>query len=319
MSESEQGIEQTAVLGDSAPTDGHAQEETQQGTGGAQPSFQDRVRSDPEYAWEQIRKRDATASSLANRLKELEPVEQVVRLAGGPDQLFSLAQLGTQYQQIRNVPGLEEVIQRSLATGRVDAGIAPNQNAQEEDDAWIDPEVKKVRNESREEILRLRQELQELRGLASGADVRARETGLRENVEKVLEDFGDHEDARQRAAEVMKLAVERAMRLASNGDRTQAELIRQLSEPGGINILRSVSGDVFREYFGPKAGPRQNIPAQDASGNGARRSTDERTVNPSRPGNTPLPPVPKGRVTDQSVLRIFEEVARRKGIDPRFL
>lgn len=319
MSESEQGFEQTATLGDSSATDAQAQAETQGAPREGGNTFETRVKSDGEYAWEQIRKRDATASTLANRLKELEPVEQVVRLAGGPDQLFGLAQLGTQYQQIRNVPGLEEVIQRSLATGRVDAGIAPNQNAQEEDDAWIDPEVKKVRNEAREELARMRQELNELRGLASGADVRARETGLRENVDRVLEDFGDHEDARQRAAEVMKSAVERALRLASSGDRTQAELVRQLSEPGGINILRSVSGDVFREYFGPKVGARQNIPAQDASGNGARKSTDERTVNPSRPGNTPLPPLPKGRMQDQSVLKVFEEAARRKGIDPRLL
>lgn len=313
MSESEQGIEQTAVLGDSRPTDGLVQEETQQVAGGGN-TFESRVKSDGEYAWEQIRKRDATASTLANKLKELEPVEQVVRLAGGTDQLFSLAQLGSQYQQVRNVPGLEELIQRSLATGRVDPGAVPNQNAQEEDDAWIDPDVKKVRAESRSEIESLRAELAELRQLAGGADVRARETGLRENVEKVLEEFGDHEEARERAATMMKSAVQRAMQLAQNGDRTQAELIRQLSGDGGIRILRSISDDVYREAFGPKSVPRATTSNQAAPGNGVRKQTDERTVNPSRPGDSPLPPLPKGRVQDSYVERVFDEAMRKKGL-----
>ena len=313
MSESEQGFEQTAVLGDTSPTDGLVQEETQQVAGGGN-TFESRVKSDGEYAWEQIRKRDATASTLANKLKELEPVEQVVRLAGGTDQLFSLAQLGSQYQQVRSVPGLEELIQRSLATGRVDSGAVPKQNAQEEDDAWIDPDVKKVRAEARSEIESLRAELAELRQLAGGADVRARETGLRENVERVLEEFGDHEEARERAATMMKGAVQRAMQLAQNGDRTQAELIRQLSSEGGIRILRSISDDVYREAFGPKSVPRATTSNQAAPGNGVRKQTDERTVNPSRPGDSPLPPLPKGRVQDSYVERVFDEAMRRKGL-----
>jgi hypothetical protein len=53
MSESEQGFEQTAQLGDTSSTDAHAQEETQQNSQGGN-SFEGRVRSDGEYRSESV-------------------------------------------------------------------------------------------------------------------------------------------------------------------------------------------------------------------------------------------------------------------------
>lgn len=317
MSESFEQVEQTATLGDASATDAHAQEETQQTQSGAV-SFWDRVAQDPDYAREQIRKRDATVSSLSNRMKELEPVEQVVKLAGGADQLFQLAQLGSRYQQIERVPGLNELIQQALATGRVES-VAPTRNAQEEDDQWIDPDVKKVRDALTGEIASLKQQLAEMSRTAMSADVRSQEQRLRENVEKVLEDFGDFAEARDEAAQVMRETVQRALRLAENGDQTQAQLIRQLSDGRGIDILRSVSNEVYRKHFGPRAGAKSNIQNQSAQGSTARPATDERNVNPSRPGLSQLPPLPKGRIGDDFVARVFDEAARRRGVDPRLL
>lgn len=315
MSESFEQVEQTATLGDVSATDAHAQEETQQAQDG-KVSFWDRVGSDPDYAREQIRKRDATVSSLSNRMKDLEPVEQLVKLAGGPDQLFQLAQVGS---EINRVPGLSQLVQQALATGRVDFGQQQNQNAQEEDDQWIDPDVKKVRDSLSNELNSLKQQLAQLSQTALSADVRSKEQRLRENVERVLDDFGDHDEARSEAARIMQETVHRALKAAERGDQTQAALISQLSEESGINILRSVSHDTFRKYFGPKSGAKANVQTQAASGNGARKQTDERNVNPSRPGDPPLPPVPKGRIQLGYVEKLFDEIARRAGHDPRLL
>ncbi len=316
MSELELGGEQTATLGDTSATDAAVLgQETQEPQGGGQPSFQDRVRNDPDYAWEQIRKRDAMASTYANRIKEMEPIAQLVQFAGGAEPLIDAA---TNWTRVNQIPGLAQLVQSALATGRVESA-APTRNAQEEDDAWIDPDVKKVRDQFRAENENLRSELAELRQMASGADIRARDAGLRENVEQVLEMFGDNAEARMKAADRMRDAVATAMSRAQRGDETQAALIRQLSEPGGIAVLESVAFPVFKETFGPKAGLSSNAQNQAASGNGARRQTDERTVNPSRPGNSPLPPLPKGRVQDSSVLKVFEEAARRKGYNPSLL
>ena len=98
-----------------------------------QPDLRERVMMGGDFAWEQIQKRDAHSSKLANQVKELEPVQQLVDFAGGTDRLIQFADLGSRVQQI---PGLMDVVQSAIQTGRVELPAAPQatQDAPEEEE-----------------------------------------------------------------------------------------------------------------------------------------------------------------------------------------
>lgn len=309
MSEALIGSDQTEGLGS---TDGS--QETAEHKGASPDDFNARVMSDGEFALDQIRKRDRHASELANRVKSMEPIENLVKLAGGPDALVQYAQLGSRVQQ---VPGLMEVVQSAIQNGRVELPQVV-QNGQSEDDEWLDPDVKKVRDAMLERFTSLEQKYSELERMASGADVRSKEQRVKENIEKVLSQFDGDPEAHTEASKTIMERYKAALDAAERGDKTQAHLIDQLAATDGVGVLEYITMPIFKKYAAKLVGA-SNAQTAEAAGGVARRSTDERTVNPSRPGDPPLPKPPKGRVTDGSVQRILEEVARRKGIDPRLL
>ena len=307
MSEAMIGQDQTA--GDAiAVTDGQTQDNGQ----GTAPDLKTRVMQDGDFAWEQIQKRDRHASTLANRVKELEPVEQLVKFAGGDtNRLFQLTDLGNRVTQ---VPGLLQVVQQAIQTGRVEL---PQQTATQngqEDDEWIDPDAKKVRDQLTSNISDLEQRYAALSQIATGADVRSKMQRVEANIDKVLEQFGTVTEARDEAFKAIHDRVRSASIAAENGDTMQAKLIDQLSSDGGVEILDVLAMPVFKKYA-PKLVAASSTSTSAGAPAAGSRSTDDRTVNPSRPGATPLPPRPKGgRTSDQYVLQVMQAIARQKGI-----
>lgn len=307
MSEELIGSDQTA--GDAiAATDGQTHDNGQ----GTAPDLKTRVMQGGDFAWEQIQKRDRHSSELANRVKELEPVEQLVKFAGGDtNRLFQLTDLGNRVTQ---VPGLLQVVQQAIQTGRVEL---PQQTATQngqDDDEWIDPDAKKVRDTLREEISDLRVQLGQLQHVATGADVRSKMQRVEANIDKVLEQFGTVTEARDEAFKAIHERVRSASIAAENGDAMQAKLIDQLSSKDGVEILDVLAMPVFKKYA-PKLVAASNSSTSTGAPAAGSRSTDDRTVNPSRPGATPLPPRPKGgRTSDSYVLQVMQAIARNKGI-----
>lgn len=304
------GQDQTAA-GELGVTDGASQEQGQ----AAGTDLKSRVLQGGDFAWEQIQKRDRHASELANRVKDLEPVEQLVKFAGSPDRLFQLTDLGNRVTQ---VPGLLQVVQQAIATGRVEL---PQQTATQngqDDDEWIDPDAKKVRDTLREEIADLRAQLGDLSRVASSADVRSKEQRVKANIERVLDEFGKDPEAHTEASKIIMDRYKAALTAAERGDQVQARLIDQLASEDGIGVLEFITMPVYKRHAAKLAAAANTSASTGAQATGSK-STDDRTVNPSRPGNAPLPPRPKGKVTDQYVLQVLQEAARRKGIDPRLL
>lgn len=310
---SDEGIiteDQTAALGIEGATDGAAGET---GDGNA-PSLKERVMQGGDFAWEQIQKRDRHSSELANRVKDLEPVEQLVKFAGGDtSRLFQLTDLGNRVLQ---VPGLWDVVQSAIKSGRVELPSAAQSGQAEEE--WMDPDAKKVRDQLSEKITSLESRLGELSRVASTAELRANEQRIEANINRALKDFEGDKDAYQEASKVIYERYKSAYRMAEAGDQTQARLIDQLASDGGQEILDVITGPIFRKHAAKLVGAPKPATTNDATAQ-QRKATDERAMNPSRPGLPPLPPRPKGRVSDEYVLRLFEENARRKGIDPSSL
>lgn len=307
MSEGLIGHDQTAN-GLPVATDGGAEE-----TGTVQATdLKSRVMQGGDFAWEQIQKRDRHASELANRVKELEPVEQLAKFAGNPDRLFQLADLGN---RVANVPGLLPVVQQAIASGRFEL---PKADEPEPDDEWIDPDVKKVSTRLQARIDDLEARLQSVQGLASNANMEAQQDRVKENMEKALKRFEKDPELYAEALRTVKQRYESAYTAAQRGDETQRRAIAQLATDEGYGIFKFITQDLFEDNAA-KLVAVQNTQNTEAARAAGKKSTDERSVNPSRPGIQPLPPLSKGRVTSADYKSVFFELARRKGLDPNSL
>lgn len=310
MSDELIGQDQAAVLGDESVPGGGADEKRE----GA-PDLKTRVMSGGDFAWEQIQLRDRQNSELASRAKKLEPVEQLVNFAGGDtNRLFQLTDLGNRVLQ---VPGLLDVVQSAIRNGRVEPSNVGTQTGQE-DEEWMDPDAKKVQDRLTEKISSLESRIGELTRVASTAELRANEQRIEANINRALKDFEGDKDAFVEASKAIQDRYKSAYRMAEQGDATQAKLLDQLASENGAEILDVITGPIFRKHAAKLVAASQPKTPNDATAT-QRRATDERTVNPSRPELPPLTPRPKGRVSDEYVLKTFQEIARRKGIDPSVL
>lgn len=303
MSEAVMESEQTEAELVAPSTDGLGHE--------AEPSvdeFRQRVMTDGDFAIDQIRKRDQQSSKLANRVKALEPVEQLVSFAGGTDELMQLAQLGTRVQQS---PELLAVIQNFSQTGRLEWPNA-KLNGSDEEEEWIDPDVKKVRDAFREEIDDLRHKFNSLQQAANTTDVRSKEQRIKATIEAELAKFASVPEAFEEASETIMTGYQAALKKAERGDSDQSALLEQLYGPGGSDILEQATSKIFRKYAA------KLVAASNAQSTNApavlMKSTDERKTNPARPGTPQLPPVPKGRVSDSFVADVLAAAKRSRGL-----
>jgi len=275
----------------------------------SQPTLQEQVRGNADFAWEQITKRDAKISELANQAKQHEVVDPYIRAAGGPEQLLNLAAFG---QQVQQVPGLEEIVQKAISDGRVvqPEPVVANDTAEE----WMDEDTKRVRDESRAEIETLRQQLQELSNLTNSASVRSHETHISRNIDSVVDLFSSTDEGKEEALKLIQDRVMIAQKQAENGNETQQRMIEQLAGPEGEDVLQFMlmKEGLFKKYGAEIYGTGQT-PTEDAASAAAARSTDARTTNPSRPGSPELPPLPKGRVTTDYAQGVLREIQRRRG------
>lgn len=314
MSEALIGGEQTGEGLENPPTDGLGQVAEQ--ANGSGDDYWSRVASDPDFAREQIVKRDQHSSQLANRVKELEPIEHLVKLAGSPDALMDLVQMGN---RVETTPGLKDVVLGAIQNGRYEPPQQQvAQNGQDDsDDEWIDPDVKKVRDSFRSELAELRNELSQIRQVAGSADLAGQERHVQENIERVLEEFRGDPEAYEEASNKIMTAYQNAYNAAQRGDANQAALVKQLASKEGHGILEAAVFPVYKKHAAKLVAARNTSTNQNVAN--LSRSTDERNTNPARPGAPQLPPLPNGMVGTNTVQSILEAAARNAGIDPRTL
>lgn len=311
MSEAVAEPAETVGLGE-APADSEVEQEAAQDTG--EDFFWQKVKADPEYAIEQIKKRDGRVTEQANRLKEMEQIEHMVRLAGGSDQLMSYAQVGARINQI---PGLADLVQSSLQTGQLALPQQEASNGQEEEQ-YMDPEIREAVSPLAEKISRLEQTIEQLQGVANAASVRSMEDRVKENINAALSEFERDPEAFQEASETIARQYKAALEAAERGDETQARLIEQLAGPQGQDLLDTVLMKVYKKHAAKLVGgaSTQSKPGEMET---LGRATDERPQNVVRPGPPGLPPRPKGRPDMDFVLKTLRAAGAAKGIDTRTL
>lgn len=268
-----------------------------------------RVASDPDFAADQIRKRDAKTTEMSNRLKSLEQIENMVKLAGGSDQLLGFAQRGARIDQI---PGLSDIVESAFKTGQLQLPQATG-NGQDEDEPYIDEDVRVAIDPLKQQIAELKSQLAGLNEVASAADLRSKEAHVKENIDKALERFSAVPEIYEKAKELVGSQYAISYRAAQNGDSVQASVIDQLAKPGGSKILDSVLFDLFEENAGKLLAARN---ANDPNESGLLgRETDARVTTTVRPGPSELPQRKAGqRVTPDFVMQSFAAAKRNKGL-----
>jgi hypothetical protein len=288
-----------------------APQETDSGAGGTEQGGDDfitRVETDPEFAKDQIRKRDSQVSKLSNQVKELEPVAQLVNLAGGTDRLVEYATIGS---RVDTVPGLRDLVTKALETGRVDLPQA--EPAATDEDTWIDPDTKAYVDPLKAQVAELQQTIAQLTQVATQADVRSKEQRVKENIEKALSRFEAVPEAHQEASEIIHREYAKALAAAERGDPVQADLIDKLSSDGGAGILKNVTVDVFEKHLVKLAEAMNTKPKEDLSVLG--KATDSAAMAVPNTGSAQKPALPKGRVSDRTVLEMLRANARKAGYE----
>ena len=271
-------------------------------------TLMEKIRNDPEFAVEQIKKRDVQISEKANKLKQLELLDTYVQQAGGSEQLLDLAMFGS---QARGVPGLGEFVQKSIQEGR----IALPEPAPQDDPAeeWMDEDTRKVRDESRQEIADLRQMVSELRSSVTSAGARSQEVHVRGNIDKALEIFGGAAEGRQEAMDLIESHVKGAQLRAEGGDVNQAKLIDKLAGPEGKQILNSIiyeSGLI--QKYGRQIYATDNTQTDQVASTLGKATDAQSKV--SRPNVPTIERPPKGSAgTAGAFLSVLNQVRKANG------
>jgi len=269
-----------------------------------------RVASDPEFAREQIQKRDAKTSQMANRIKELEPFAQLMEVAGGAE---NVQQHLTTLARIQQMPELANIVQKSLMEGRVALPEQAAQNAAPAEDEWIDPDVKAAVEPLQAKLAALEQQLSGAMQQLQTTDLRTQERYVEQNISGALEMFQAHPEALEEAKSILEREITATHTRAESGDQQQAALYRQIAEKGGQKILEGVLFDTYRKWA-----PKLVAASQTTEPNAERvldRATDPRPVNASRPGQAQMPPTPPGKVGLNHVIESLRAAGRQHGID----
>ncbi len=272
-------------------------------------TVQERVREGGDFAFEQIQIRDTTISEQSNKIKEFEVVDPYIRAAGGPEQLLNYAAMG---QQVKQVPGLEEFVQKSLAEGRVALPEVALPNDPE--DEWMDDDTKKLRDSTNERFDEFEQRFNQLNATANAASVRSHENQISRNIDSVVEMFSGTEEGKEEALKLIHDRVSVAQQQAGSGNVSQQRMIEQLAGPEGEDVLQFMlmKEGLFKKWGAVLYGAGDPNTEETASV-AVVRSTDGMHTNPSRPGTPLLPPLDKGPVTSNTFALVLRDIQRRRG------
>lgn len=266
------------------------------------PSYHDRVKAEPEFAVDEIRKKDSYIGQLNQRMAKLKEVEKYVDTLGSPDALLEAASYG---HAIRSNPQLQRMIEEAV-NGKT-------QPAEPEVELY-DPETKLVYEKFKAEMGARDQVIRDLQARLDRTEVASVKTSLRENIDTALSKFKDDTDLTSEAQEQIIRAVESLERAATSGNRSAASQLEQLASPNGAQVLRMMTMDIYDRYVEKQL---QNRAPRQPDGETLRsKATDDRSVTRSAPPTTEISVKPGTKVTTQLVRQLLQDGARTRGKDP---
>ena len=267
-------------------------------TGAGNVNYHDRIRVEPDFAVDEVRKKDKYINELHTKVNKLKGLEQYVDAVGDADSLIELASLG---HNVRSNPSLYEALQNALN------GKAPAQSEPEEE--IYDPEVKMVNAKIAEQ----NQIIRDLQNRLNQTEVVGLKASLGENVAQALTTFESDPDLLEEAKGEIQRAVKGLEKAAANGDRSAQQQLSQLAAPGGSKTLRMMTLDIYDKYVEKRLATNTDRPDGEAM---RSKATDARHV--TRAGlPTDVVAVKSGvKVTSQLVDEVMAKITAQKGKDP---
>ncbi len=206
-----------------------------------------RIKNEPDFAAEQVREKDKKYTELQGRHKQLEPLEEYVRVAGGSENLIRHVDLGV---FVGSNPQLMEAVETVRRTGQLPEAQPTGQA--DDDDPYTDPEIKELRTMVRE-LTASNESLQvQVNQRFAQADARSMKAGIDQNVDAVIQKYAVTDDLKQKIVNAIGSQVSEAERSVNSADPAVAERSRQLLEmlhgdKGQETLLRMIAPTILED------------------------------------------------------------------------
>jgi hypothetical protein len=267
-----------------------------------------RVRTDPEFAAEEVRKKDRKVSELTEELRRREEryavIEPYLDNVGGGERFVELAGKGS---VVELNPALQSVYDTFQKTGQLPA-VDPQGADPDDGDDFLDPDTKALKDalrRSEERTAALEQRL-------AGAETR----GFQSDIDRKLEEFASlwPKDCQAGALEVVKQGVKDAMAKAQRGDPNGTYTLQQLSGENGVHTMELLTQPYLRKNLKAIAEAEESA----AAGGLAEHATAPRSTA-STTGEAAGPPkgeekLPVGAQWLRSIARNTEKLGHTKEI-----
>lgn len=265
-------------------------------------NYHDRIRSEPDFAVEQIQEKDRYIGQLNESKARYKPLEQYIDAVGG-EELARLAGIGN---QVETNPKLKQILQDSIN------GVTPPKASEPEEEIY-DPEIKAMRDRYDETITDQNTIIQELKVRLDKTEAISLKGSLSENVGTALTVFEDDPELLEEAKTEITRAVGNLETAAKGGDRSAANQLEQLANPQGSKTFRMMTIDIYDKYHAKKLEAATNQPNGEIT---LSKATDARTTTRSALPTDTIAIKSGVKVTSQLVAEVMEKAARKLGKDP---
>ena len=271
-------------------------------------NYHDRIQAEPEFAVEEVRKKDSYIGKLNEKMSKFKPLEQYVEVAGG-EEIARLAGIG---HQIESNPQLKQALQDAI-NGKPAQAQAEDDD---DDDEIFDPEIKAIRNRYDAKIEELSTQNRDLMSRLNQTEAKSFRGSMEENMATALTVFKDDDELFAEAQSEITRAVDSLETAAKNGDRAAAKQLDDLGRKNGARTLRMMTIDIYDRLVERKLERNTNLPNGEAI---RKKATDTpATTRSSMPSDSIV--VEPGRKVNSALVREVMEAATRKlGKDPNTL
>lgn len=258
------------------------------------------VRTDPEFAEQQIRKRDAQITELGNRNKKFGVFDPYMKAGYTPDQILEYAQRQATLEQN---PHAKQAVDAFLQTGQWPQPQAAT-NGGEQEEEYIDPDVKRLSDEVKE----LRHMLGESTQRLTLAETRGHSDAVQRNVNAFMATIPQSlPEVRQEMAEHILQQVSALETRANQGDAAAQQQLATFADPKlGVDTMEMLTGKLYRKHTKAIAMAEESSDAQQVA--------QTATPRPSQVGTTETPPARpslKGKTTAQMVKEALDINSRK--------
>lgn len=203
-----------------------------------------RIKSDPEFAADQVRKRDSQLNEANQKLKKLGALEEYVNAAGGVEGLLRYVQTGN---TVLSNPQIAEIVKEFQTTGTIRQAEQPVEDDPESADPYItdDPVYRALQKEIAELKANEAKMQSELQQRFAQTDARTYQSGIESNIGKVIERFGKTPELREQIEQAINAKVQAGQAEAQMGDQRAVDMLKTLAGDNGVKTFQMMIADVL--------------------------------------------------------------------------